>query len=109
MVLDSDGTATAWALADRNVLVEGRCALNRGLVDLLVLPDVVSTAVTINRAQVGTHGLVAVVSLHDVVFHQRVGAPAVHGEDTDALGGERTAVGDRADGNSQSTTGNLGN
>ena len=45
VVLDGDGAAGACARADGDVLLEGRGALDRGLVDLLVLPNLVCAAV----------------------------------------------------------------
>lgn len=97
MVLHGNRTARPGALADRDVLVEGGGAQNGRLVDLLVLPDIIGTAVTRHSAHVCAGSLVSVVNLHDIVFHERVGAPAVHGKDTNARGHrEGAAVGDGA-------------
>lgn len=96
VVLHSNRTARPGALADRDVLVEGRSTLNGRLVDLLVLPDIVSASVARHSALVRACSLVSVVNLHDVVFHQRVDAPSVHGKDTNTRGREGAAIGDGA-------------
>lgn len=96
VVLHGNRTARPGALADRDVLVEGGGAQNGRLVDLLVLPDIIGATVTRHSALVCTGSLVSVVNLHDIVFHERVGAPAVHGKDTNTRGREGAAVGDGA-------------
>jgi hypothetical protein len=40
--------------------------------------------------------LVSVVNLHDIVFNERVGGPAVHGKDTNTRGREGATVGNGA-------------
>jgi hypothetical protein len=85
-----DGAAAgALLLAVADVLPEGRGALDRGLVHLLVLPDVVGRAVAGDRAHLlalcGARTVARV--LLDVVLDQRVGGPAVDGDqDGSALG-----------------------
>src|SRR5262249_14435582 len=77
---------------DRQVLLEGRRALDRGLIDLLVLIDVVRPTVTAHRALEGAGGgRGAVVVLHDVVLDQRVGRPAVQGDQRGAARGTEAA------------------
>lgn len=96
VVLHGNRTARPGALEDRDVLVEGRGALNGRLVDLLVLPDIIGATVTRHCTLVRAHSLVSVVNLHDIVFNERVGAPAVHRKDTNTRGREGAAVGDGA-------------
>ena len=69
-------------MADRPVLVEGRSALNRGLVDLLVFIDVIGSTVTSNSALVGHAGawVVGTVVLQDVVFDEWASSPAIDGK-----------------------------
>lgn len=76
------GTAGTLAAADGPVLVEGRSALDGGLVDLLVLIDIVGGTVTGNSTLVG-HArarVVGTVVLQDVVLDERASSPAVNGE-----------------------------
>ena len=83
MVSKSNRAAGApLVLSDRNILLKGRRALDRRLVDLLVLVDGVGRAVAGEGALHGalTHGAAAVAFFH-VVLHQRVLAPAVNGCD----------------------------
>jgi hypothetical protein len=56
--------------------------LDRGLVDLLVLIDIVGGTVTGNSTLVGHAGarVVGTVVLKDVVLHERASGPAVNGE-----------------------------
>ena len=68
VVLDGDGAAIAGAVTDGNVLVEGRGPLDRGLVDLLMLPDGVAAAVGGHGAFLRAGLWVADRVLHDVVF-----------------------------------------
>ena len=68
------------ALADGPVLVEGRSALNGGLVDLLVLVDVVGSAIAIDGTLVG-HArarVVGTVVLEDVVLDEGASSPAIN-------------------------------
>jgi len=86
-----DGSAAGTlALPVANVLPEGAGTLNGGLVDLLVLPDVVDGAVASDSADLlalGRTGAVVGVLL-DVVLDQGVGGPAIDGdEDGTSLGG----------------------
>lgn len=76
------GTTGALAAADGPVLVEGRSALDGGLVDLLVLIDIVGGTVTGNSTLVGHAGarIVGTVVLQDVVLDERASSPAVNGE-----------------------------
>lgn len=67
------------ALPVADVLSEGGCADNRGLVDLGVLPDVIDGAIASNGADFGAlsgSGAVAGIFL-DVVLNKRVLSPAV--------------------------------
>lgn len=75
-------TAGALALADGPVLVEGRSALDGGLIDLLVLVDVVGSTIAIDGTLVGHAGarVVGAVVLEDVVFDERASSPAVNGK-----------------------------
>jgi hypothetical protein len=95
VVREGDRAAGAWRVPDGDVLLEGRRALDRGLVGLLVLPDGVRAPVagesTLLRAARGY----ALVGFHHVVLDERVGAPAVEGEAAEsAVDVEGTAVGD---------------
>lgn len=54
--------------------MEGRCALDGGLVGLLVLPDIVGRAVAGKGTLLGATGVVAVaLVLNNVVLDERVG------------------------------------
>lgn len=80
MVLDGNGAADTRRVANRDVLVKGRCALNGRFVDTLVLPDGIGSSVTVYRALHGA-GLVHVhLIIDDVILNQWVGGPAVHGK-----------------------------
>ena len=68
MVLDGDGAAIAGAVADGDVLVEGRGPLDGGLVDLRVFPDGIAAAVGGDGAFLCARLRVADRVLHDVVF-----------------------------------------
>lgn len=69
-------------LANGPVLVEGGRALDRRLVDLLVLVDVVGGSVTVDGAFVrhARARIVAAIVLEDVVFNQGVSGPSIHRE-----------------------------
>src|SRR6185437_6978784 len=93
-VLRGDGPAGGVALADGQVLLEGAAvAGNAGLVDLLVLVDVVRGAIAGHGAHEGAERrAAALVVLDDVVLDQRVGRPAVQRRQRGAGGGiEATA------------------
>lgn len=85
-----DGAAAGpLVLAVGDVLPEGGSALDRGLVDLLVLPDVVGGAVAGDGADLlalRAAGAVGGVLLH-VVLDQGVGGPSVDGDEDGACGG----------------------
>ncbi len=78
-VLRGDRPAGGVSLPDRQVLLEGAAvARNAGLVDLLVLVEVVRGAIAGRGAHEGAQrGATALVVLDDVVLDQRVGGPAV--------------------------------
>ena len=82
VVGSSDSTTGASALADGPVLVEGSRAGDRGLVNLLVLVDIVNGAVTGDSSLVGhcATGVVVAVVLEDVVLDQGAGGPAIDRE-----------------------------
>lgn len=68
------------ALADGPVLVEGRSALDGGLVDLLVLVDVVGSAIAVDGTLVG-HArprVVGTIVLEDVVLDEGASSPAIN-------------------------------
>lgn len=95
MVGDCDRSASTCALADRDVLIEGRCTLDRGLIDLLMFPHGISTAIAGEGTLVGTDCLISGVDLHNIVLNERVGRPAIDGKKTDTRGAEGTTVGYR--------------
>lgn len=103
MVAGGDGTARPLAGPHRPILVEGRGALDAGLVDTLGAVDVVGAAITADRAEQrgSRRGVVRAIPPHtlgpetqmgqgtqasedlpvvlnDVVLDQRVGGPSVH-------------------------------
>lgn len=84
VALRRDGSASGpLGLPVANVLPEGRSSLNGRLVHLLVLPDVVDRAIAGDRPNLlalGRTGAVAGVFL-DVVLDERVGGPAVDGDE----------------------------
>ena len=77
-----DGATDALGAADGPVLIEGRGAENRGLVDAAGLVDVVGAAVVVDGAEAlrARRGVEGAVGLDDVVLDERVGGPAVEGE-----------------------------
>jgi hypothetical protein len=81
----------ARALVDAvgDVLIEGAGALDGGLVHLGVLPDVVDGAVAGDLAHLGALSRASPVGrvLLDVVLDERVGGPAVDGDEDRAGGG----------------------
>ena len=88
VVGERDGAAgAALARAHRDVLVEGGGALDRRLVDLLVLVDGVGGAVrgkgALDRAL--AYAAAGTAVLH-VVLNQGIRAPAVEGDDRGACG-----------------------
>jgi len=97
VVRGGDSSAGAVALADRPVLVEGRGALDRRLIDALSFVDVVCRAVrgetALERRAGG--GVVGAEVLDNVVLDERAGGPSVHGEVAVAARVVRTAEGDR--------------
>src|SRR5262249_42728053 len=97
---ERDGPAAPRRGPYRQVLVEGRGALDGGLVDLLVLGDVVRAAVAGDLAHEGTGPVGrAHPVLDDVVLDQRVGRPAVERHQAGPAGRvEAAGVADRAAG-----------
>jgi hypothetical protein len=81
MVLNRDCSAGTLVLADRYVLLEGRGALNRRLIHLLMFIDIVYRSIRgygalmrgtgVNRAEVEIDTVFV-----DVIFDQRAGGPA---------------------------------
>lgn len=82
VVCSSDSATGASALADGPVLVEGGRAGHRGLINLLVLVDVVDGTVAGDSSLVGhcATGVVVAVVLEDVVLDQGTGGPTVDRE-----------------------------
>lgn len=80
MVGNGNSPTSAGALADRDVLVEGGGTLDRWLVDLLMLPYGVGSAVAGESALLRALLRIADRILDDVVLNQRAGAPAVDGK-----------------------------
>jgi hypothetical protein len=91
MILHRDRAFCTGALAHRDILIERRRALDRGLVVPRILPDYVGAAVTDDTALLCAEaGWVGVV-FYDVVFYKGGGGPAVDGEEACAAGdGELT-------------------
>lgn len=95
MVLGCDAAAAGPRGAPlRNVLRKGRRALNRRLVHLRVLPDVVHRPVALHRADLGAlrRALAVRRVLGNVVLHERVARPAVHRDQHRARRPRRRAV-----------------
>lgn len=90
VVRSRDGAAGALGLAHRDVLVEGRRALDGRLVGARVLVDVVGGAVAGEAALEGAAAVGRVILL-DVVLDQRAGGPAVHCEESGASAGREGA------------------
>lgn len=80
MIGGGDSSTNTSALADGPVLVEGRSALNRRLIDLLMFVDVICGSVTCNSSHVGhtRSWIVTAIGFQDVVFNKWVFSPAVH-------------------------------
>jgi len=74
-----DGAADTLGAPDRPILVEGRRADNRRLVDAPCAVDVVHAAIVLDRAEAGgtCRRVVCAVGFDDVVLDQRVGGPSV--------------------------------
>lgn len=87
-----DYTAAGWVLTDRDILVEGGGTLDRGLVDLGVLVDVVVSSVAGDGAEERSGAVFLIPVLHDVVLDERVGGPAVDGERHHAAAGGEAAT-----------------
>lgn len=86
MILHRNRAFCARTLAHRDVLIERRRTLDRGLIDPRVLPDDISAAVAGQRTLLGAEaGRVGVV-FDDVVFYERGGGPAVDREEACAAG-----------------------
>jgi hypothetical protein len=97
MICNRDGTAGAGTGADGNVLLKGSGSCDGGLVDLLVLPDLVRSTIAREGTQLRTRVRIASRCLHNVVFHKWVCAPAIDSKNSNAAcDGERAAKGDRA-------------
>src|SRR6185437_12371358 len=93
-VLRGDRPAGGVSLPDGQVLLEGAAvAGNAGLVDLLVLIEVVRGAIAGRGAHEGAQrGTAALVVLNDVVLDQRVGGPAVERRQRGAAAGAHAAA-----------------
>lgn len=81
-------------LADGPELLEGRRAINGGLVGAGRLEDVVGAAVSSDRALKGSggRGVEGAVALDNVVLDQGAAGPAIDGEVAVAVGGEASRV-----------------
>jgi len=77
VVLEGDSAAAAPRGSDAEVLVEGRGSLDGRLVDLLVLPDGVCSAVTCESPLDGSLLRRVLGIFHDVIFNKRIGGPAI--------------------------------
>ena len=82
MVCNSNSTALAGRLSDGDILIEGRRALNGRFIVTSVLVDRVLGSVTVNRALIGAKTWRVEVILDNVVFHERICAPTVDGEES---------------------------
>jgi hypothetical protein len=82
VVRGRDGAARTLGAADTPVLVEGRSALDRGLVDTRTLVDVVRGTIRCDCALVCERAgrVVCAKVLEDIVLDERVGGPTVDGE-----------------------------
>ena len=87
MVFGGDGSTTAFGLANRPILIEGRSALDRGFVGAYAQVDIVCSSVGGDRALVleAARGIVSAEVLHDVVLDERARGPAVNGKVTIAI------------------------
>lgn len=95
VALGSDGAAAGpLVLPVGDVLPEGASALDAGLVDLLVLPDVVHAAVASDLADLLALRATSAVArvLLDVVLDERVGGPTVDGDENSARVGGSLAL-----------------
>lgn len=90
VVGEGDSSAGTLALAHREILVEGRRALDAGRVGAHDLVDVVGSAVAGHAAQLGARGagVVRAVGLDHVVLDERRRGPAVECEQRVAAGVE---------------------
>jgi hypothetical protein len=91
VVLCSNGSANSLALTNRNVLVEGRGALNRGLVGARSQVYVVGRSITGDCANRAAKLVCAGIVLNDVVFNERISSPAVNLESYSASSGRMTS------------------
>ena len=91
-----DGAARPLVDADGPVLVEGRRALDRRLVDALRAVDVVHGSIRCHAAELGRpcRRVVRAKVLNHVVLDQRALSPAVHGQVRVSVGAVRARVGD---------------
>lgn len=80
MVVESDGAASSAAVADRDVLVEGSSSCDRWLVDLLVLPDGVGSAVGSDRTLLGARLGESLRTFDYVVLDEWARRPSVDGQ-----------------------------
>jgi len=98
VALGGDGSAAGTLLLPvADVLPEGRSTLDRRLVHLLVLPDVVGGAVAGDGTHLLALGRASTIAgvLLNVVLNQRVGGPAIDGdEDGSGLGSGLALEGD---------------
>ena len=82
MVRSGHSTARSGVLADRPILVEGSSTRDGGLVDLLVLVDVVDRSVASDLSLVGHAAtrVVGTVVLENVILDKWSSGPAIDGE-----------------------------
>ena len=78
VVLDSDRATDARRVADRDVLVEGRGALDGWLIDALILPDGVCGTIAVYCALLRARLIDAHYIVHNVVLDKRVCRPTIH-------------------------------
>jgi len=82
MVCDRDSTACTRRLSDRDILIKGRGSFDGRCIVPGVLVDGVLGSITVNAALVGAKAWRAGGILYDVVFHKRICAPTVDGEES---------------------------
>lgn len=95
-----NGARGTSVLTDRPELFEGGYALDGGHIGLLMLVDIVGAAIGLKRALLHHAGAISGIAsapvLTDVVLGERVGEPAVDGEEGGATGFVVGVVGDLA-------------
>jgi len=86
VVLDGDGAAGPRRVPDRDILVEGRRAQYRRVVDTLILPDGVGPSIARDSTLLRTRLSDAHLVIDDVVLDKGVGGPAIDGEAAEPAG-----------------------